>query len=124
MEVAVKIKNSSVEWSKLLRPRVGDTVLYNGNYFQNTSGINRIPQIGTENGWTHIGSVLPINQSNLKIISKGIGNYGPNIETGDIACGLLDDGVTFIAFGRYLGNINGNEYQNVNNWQVNAIDFS
>lgn len=123
MEIAVKIKNSSTNWNENLRPRVGQVVQHNGNYFQNTNGRNHIPQIGEDNGWVYIGLVNPINQTNLKIISKAEGNTGPNIENGDVACGLLDDGITFIPFGVYLGNINGNEYQNIENWKTNPIQF-
>ena len=123
MKTTTKVKNNQTNWHKKFRPRVGDVVLANGNFFQNTSGINSNPQIGPQKDWVYIGTLNTFRQSNLNIASKKPGNVGMKIEVGDIVYGMLDDASTFIAFGRYLGNLNGNGYQNINNYQVNPINF-
>lgn len=123
MSLIVKIKNKTRNWDKLDRPRVGEVVDRNGNYFQNISGINSEPQTGLNKDWVFVGSITPIKRNNLNIASKGPGNMSENIEIGDIVYGLLDDGVTFIPFGRYLGDVNGDDLQNVDNYKVNPLEF-
>lgn len=123
MKAISKIKNNTIVWNQYLRPRVGDVVIYNGNYFQNTSGFNSVPQNNNLSGWVYVGSENPIFQSNLKIISKGFGNSSQIIEERDIVCGMLDDLVTFIPFGKYKGDINGNRTQNIENYSTNPIEF-
>jgi hypothetical protein len=123
MKITTKIKNDSTVWFSDLRPRVGDVVSHQGNYFQNTTGINKVPQVGVINGWIFIGSENPINQVNLKIISKGPGNIQQGIQPGDIVCGMLDDNVTFIPFGKYLGNNEPGDFQNVENYSTNPLEF-
>jgi len=123
MSLIVRIKNKTRNWDKLDRPRVGEVVDRNGNYFQNISGMNSEPQTGLNKDWVFVGSITPIKRNNLNIASKGIGNINENIEPGDIVYGLLDDRVTFIPFGCYLGNLNGNNVQNVDNYKVNPLEF-
>jgi hypothetical protein len=53
-------------------------------------------------------------------IFKSSTNIGSVLEAGDIAVGFLNDGVTFIPFGQYLGT----DPQDINNWNTSAMDFS
>lgn len=124
MKTTTKVKNNQTNWYKYFRPRVGDVVVYQGNYFQNTSGRNDgEPQIGPQKDWIYIGTYQTVKQSQLMIVSKKPGNIGNEIEPGDLVCGMLDDNTTCIAFGRYMGDINGNALQNVNNYECNPINF-
>ena len=57
--------------------------------------------------------------SKLKIAVKGEENVLKTIEPGDIVFGLLDDGITFIPFGKY----NGGGLGDINNYSTNPIEF-
>ena len=121
MKITTKIKNNSTTWNANLRPRVGDVVDLQGNFFQNVSGINSDPNLGVD--WLFTGSTITLNQGNLKIISKGVFNFFPNIQVGDIVCGMLDDNITFIPFGKYLGDNNLGGIQNVLNYTTDPLEF-
>lgn len=116
--IQVKAKNFTIVWNSFLKLRVNNVVIYNDCYFQNVTGMNSEPNTGTRD-WIHIGSVNSIEFSNLKIASKGLGNQSKEAEPNDILFGLLDDGTTFIPFGKYLGG----GLQNVDNYITNPIEF-
>lgn len=120
--ITVKIKNNSTAWNKYLRIRVNDVVVIDGNYFQNTSGINSNP-LEDNADWNYIGTEKSFKNNKLFTISKGNGNVLETIQAGDIVCGMLDDNSTFIPFGKYIGDVNGGGVQNVQNYITNPISF-
>lgn len=48
--------NKTSDWSQNLRPRVGNTVKYNGFYWSNLTGFNAEP--GLTNDWFNSGIVI------------------------------------------------------------------
>lgn len=58
MQPIAKLKNKSTSWSAQLRPRVMDVVLFNGSYYQNTSGMNASPT--DTNHWFPLPTTLTL----------------------------------------------------------------
>lgn len=59
MQPSIKVQNKSVDWSVRLRPRVGDTVKFNGSYYSNYTGKNSSPSFDTD--WVLVSLAAPYN---------------------------------------------------------------
>ena len=88
MQLTTKLRNKSTPHSLLLRPRVGDVVLSDGAYYQNTSGINSVVTEATN--WFKIFSA-PSSSTPTIIIDKVAGNIVGNDP--DFSISLAGDNV-------------------------------
>tara|TARA_R110002072_G_scaffold63777_2_gene158388 strand:+ start:1557 stop:1928 length:372 start_codon:yes stop_codon:yes gene_type:complete len=53
--IRAKIDNKQSTWTANMRPRVGSSIVYNGFYWTNVTGVNSIP--GVANDWVKSGAL-------------------------------------------------------------------
>lgn len=79
MQISTKIQAKSVPWVSTLRPRVLETVMYNGGYYQNTTGKNSVPD--TLLDYIFIGS---ISVSEMILFKNPANTIKNKLEVGDV----------------------------------------